>query len=642
MIFKNSNFSKTDNKDQQDTSSNKYLGLKIIADSLFSYVSVAGSAALSFLAKATAALPPTDSQHDADDDNNNNSNHSLSRPLKRKKLSDDSNQSDSQKGDLKEPIPGQFPDLTRKNSVENSQQQADEKKNEEKLPSLINTTNNTNHNTSTEKTPFKEPNLKLKSADSSLDSRPNQSFMFGSPVTTPTKNNSPFFLKYKNNHGNSTALNSPVRQTPAIFMGSPFSFNDKRNNSNSNKSDSPIFSTSPIIPFNSIQTRQFPSQVGGGNVFSKNPMITLDNTPRSSSSNNSHYGRRSTPLYNANRPSSSPSIFAQSPILSRVFSSTPRSRYSSPSLSQTHHYDLFVPKPKIPLMEPQRPPSHSIAANLYQQILERRERELQEIEELKKQEEQKKQQKLRAPVSVDTVLPLTDDQLDEVKEIWSLRNFNQEIVMAFRVPIYVRDLHTLRHGSWLNDSIIDFYLSMITARSQQQQQQNLSSSSSLPKVFSFTTHFYSTLQNSGYQGVRRWAKRKQIDVTQTDYIFVPINRNNAHWCLAVINNKARAFEFYDSMNGSGHQALAHLKEYMKLEARNVDPTFDVTIFDEYKMYGNGIRCPQQQNAYDCGVFVCKFVEVLSREGSLDSFSQKHMPYIRERMVYEIIHIKLLS
>lgn len=639
MIFKKSNFSKTDNNNnKEDSSSSSLSGLKSIADSIFSYVTVAGGAALSFLTKATAL--PTDSQHDDDDDN------SLSRPLKRKKVSNDSNQPDFQQGDSQEPIiPGQFPGMTRKTSIQDLQQnQSTENNDEENLSASLQSPSSTNkhHTTSAKKTPFKDPESKAVNSVNYNNSK-QQSFLFGSPSSssssnTPTRNRQ-FSFEPRNSHGNQSALISPLRHGPSIPIGSPFfSFSNRLQKNNSTKhSDSLIFSSSPIINLNSIQKRQFPSQVGGGNIFSKNPMIPLDNnnnnnTYRSSPHNNNYSSPSSSTLLFNPSHSSSPSTFTKSPLLSRVFSSTPRSRHISPSRAQ---YDLFVPKPKIPLFQPQLPPSHSVAADLYQQLLERRERELQEIEELKKQEEQ-----LRA-ISADKVLPLNDDQLDEVEEVWNMRNFNQEIVMAFRVPIYVRDLRTLRHGSWLNDSVIDFYLSMITARSQQQQQQQ-QQSSTLPKVFSFTTHFYSTLQNSGYQGVRKWAKRKQINVTQTDYIFVPINRNNSHWCLAVINNKAQSFEFYDSMNGSGHQALAHLKEYMKLEAKNVDPGFDVSIYDGYKMYGNSVKCPQQQNAYDCGVFVCKFVEVLSREGSLDSFSQKHMPYIRERMVYEIIHTRLLS
>lgn len=50
--------------------------------------------------------------------------------------------------------------------------------------------------------------------------------------------------------------------------------------------------------------------------------------------------------------------------------------------------------------------------------------------------------------------------------------------------------------------------------------------------------------------------------------------------------------------------------------------------------------PQQMNGSDCGMFACKFAEYAARRAQI-SFCQEHMPYFRERMVYEICQKKLL-
>ena len=50
--------------------------------------------------------------------------------------------------------------------------------------------------------------------------------------------------------------------------------------------------------------------------------------------------------------------------------------------------------------------------------------------------------------------------------------------------------------------------------------------------------------------------------------------------------------------------------------------------------------PHQKNGSDCGMFVCKFAEYLSRRAKF-SFSQSNMPYFRRRMVYEISKNDLL-
>lgn len=61
--------------------------------------------------------------------------------------------------------------------------------------------------------------------------------------------------------------------------------------------------------------------------------------------------------------------------------------------------------------------------------------------------------------------------------------------------------------------------------------------------------------------------------------------------------------------------------------------FDFTGWTDY--FGEG--SPQQENQYDCGVFVCMTLEALSRGEEIDDFvfDQRCMPYVRQRMVWEI-------
>ena len=52
--------------------------------------------------------------------------------------------------------------------------------------------------------------------------------------------------------------------------------------------------------------------------------------------------------------------------------------------------------------------------------------------------------------------------------------------------------------------------------------------------------------------------------------------------------------------------------------------------------------PQQdkKNKSDCGMFVCKFAEYLSR-GAEMTFNQANMPYFRRRMMWEIVKNNIL-
>ena len=52
------------------------------------------------------------------------------------------------------------------------------------------------------------------------------------------------------------------------------------------------------------------------------------------------------------------------------------------------------------------------------------------------------------------------------------------------------------------------------------------------------------------------------------------------------------------------------------------------------------QSPEQKNGHDCGVFMTRTAEYLSR-GERPTFQQKHMAYFRCRTVLELLHKSLL-
>ena len=52
--------------------------------------------------------------------------------------------------------------------------------------------------------------------------------------------------------------------------------------------------------------------------------------------------------------------------------------------------------------------------------------------------------------------------------------------------------------------------------------------------------------------------------------------------------------------------------------------------------------PQQENGFDCGVFTCQFLETLSRGEECFNFCQQNMPYLRQRMIWEIGTARLME
>ena len=73
----------------------------------------------------------------------------------------------------------------------------------------------------------------------------------------------------------------------------------------------------------------------------------------------------------------------------------------------------------------------------------------------------------------------------------------------------------------------------------------------------FASTFITRLMNLGkggsrqydYPGVRRWTRK--FDVFAKRRVYMPVNINNTHWTLLMVDIEKRYITFYDSMNGSG-------------------------------------------------------------------------------------------
>lgn len=220
------------------------------------------------------------------------------------------------------------------------------------------------------------------------------------------------------------------------------------------------------------------------------------------------------------------------------------------------------------------------------------------------------------------ITPLSEQQLQVVQLYWQSRQPNTQIVSGYSIDITARDLGTLCDGRWLNDNVIDFYLNMVSERHLQ--------------VYCWTTHFFTTLKEKGYQGVARWAKRRKVNVTEKDLVIVPINIMSTHWAMSVIDNKASTISYYDSLASNGNlNAVQLLQQYMIKESERLNvPAKQFTL-------NPNMKTPQQLNGFDCGVFSCTVAKFVSENVPL-SFSQNDMKTLRRRMAYEIIQKNLLE
>uniref|UniRef100_A0A8C0QZD1 SUMO specific peptidase 1 n=1 Tax=Canis lupus dingo TaxID=286419 RepID=A0A8C0QZD1_CANLU len=241
------------------------------------------------------------------------------------------------------------------------------------------------------------------------------------------------------------------------------------------------------------------------------------------------------------------------------------------------------------------------------------------------QETEKKGHKLTD--SEDEFPEITEEMEKEIKNVF--RNGNQDEVLseAFRLTITRKDIQTLNHLNWLNDEIINFYMNMLMERSKEK---------GLPSVHAFNTFFFTKLKTAGYQAVKRWTKK--VDVFSVDILLVPIHLG-VHWCLAVVDFRKKNITYYDSMGGINNEACRILLQYLKQESIDKKrKEFDTNGWQLFSKKSQEI--PQQMNGSDCGMFACKYADCITKDRPIN-FTQQHMPYFRKRMVWEILHRKLL-
>ncbi|XP_056418697.1 sentrin-specific protease 1 isoform X2 [Hyla sarda] len=222
---------------------------------------------------------------------------------------------------------------------------------------------------------------------------------------------------------------------------------------------------------------------------------------------------------------------------------------------------------------------------------------------------------------------LTQEMEKEIKHALYGGSQDQVLSEAFRLTITRKDIMTLNSLNWLNDEIINFYMNLLMERSKRK---------GLPKVHAFNTFFFPKLKSAGFQAVKRWTKK--VDVFDADVLLVPVHLG-VHWCLAVVDFRKKAITYYDSMGGLNNEACRILLQYLKQESQDKKGIpFDTNGWNMGSKKSNEI--PQQMNGSDCGMFACKYADYITKDKSI-TFTQHHMPYFRKKMVWEIIHQRLL-
>ncbi|XP_068303549.1 probable ubiquitin-like-specific protease 2B isoform X2 [Pyrus communis] len=194
------------------------------------------------------------------------------------------------------------------------------------------------------------------------------------------------------------------------------------------------------------------------------------------------------------------------------------------------------------------------------------------------------------------------------------------------VSISKRDVDLLQPETFINDTIIDFYIKYLKNQIQPEKQH---------RYHFFNSFFFRKLADldkdpssvsdgrAAFHRVRKWTRK--VDLFEKDYIFIPINFN-LHWSLIVICHlgevpkhnggdsgnllKVPCILHMDSIKGS-HTGLKNLiqsylweewKERKKETSEEISTKFHNLRFVPLEL-------PQQENSFDCGLFLLHYLEL---------------------------------
>ncbi|XP_063935528.1 probable ubiquitin-like-specific protease 2A isoform X2 [Daucus carota subsp. sativus] len=209
------------------------------------------------------------------------------------------------------------------------------------------------------------------------------------------------------------------------------------------------------------------------------------------------------------------------------------------------------------------------------------------------------------------------------------------------VSIGWNDIQLLQPRTFINDTIIDFYMKYLKNQVKHKE---------VPQFHFFNCFFFRKLvdldgdfsrEHEGrevFLRVRKWTRK--LNLFEKDYIFIPVNFSS-HWSLIVICHPAEVANLKDEeMQKLANREVKEVKEFCKVPCilhmdsikgshRGLEKLFQGYLLEEWKdrhsdllvdissRFGNvpfiDLKVPQQENLFDCGLFLLHYAELFIGE-----------------------------
>ncbi|GAU39326.1 hypothetical protein TSUD_217070, partial [Trifolium subterraneum] len=194
-----------------------------------------------------------------------------------------------------------------------------------------------------------------------------------------------------------------------------------------------------------------------------------------------------------------------------------------------------------------------------------------------------------------------------------------------------RDVDLLQPDTYINDTIIDFYILYLKNKMKEHEKARFHFFNSFffPKLAGMDKNApYACDGKLAFQSVRKWTRK--VNLFEKDYIFIPVNFNY-HWSLIVICHpgevdnindkepekslKLPCILHMDSYKGyhSGLKDLVQSYLCEEWKERKKDTCREDLSSRFLNMPFLPVEVPQQKNSYDCGLFLLHYLELFLDE-----------------------------
>lgn len=204
--------------------------------------------------------------------------------------------------------------------------------------------------------------------------------------------------------------------------------------------------------------------------------------------------------------------------------------------------------------------------------------------------------KLRAKLADDLekiFAPVSIEKQVAIKQIFNSSKQNIKQTASVQPKVSIAGFCTLQPGKWLNDEIIDFVFQMLQEKY-------------MDKYFYVPVNIMKLQMSGSKEIVQKYLSKHILQGANFKKWFFPVNINGKHWALLVIDTEKKTIYYCNTM---------YTANYIDRDGQAF-VTAAMNISGLRNLRQEVLKCLQQNDHFNCGVFTLLHAELISLDYDL--------------------------